>query len=249
MKSFSKLFGLKKFLIPLVSAFGGLTFGLHTTQVVLAAPIESRQKQIVVVDAGHGGPDPGAIRGQLLEKDVNLNIALNVAHMLRKDGIQVCLTRSDDNDLANSYDEKRRRRHRADLQERMRLIRSESPDAVVSIHCNWSRNSSAHGAIVLFRHKGMEGEHLAEDMVESLHREGIKADSSRSSRSLYVLKHTKVPCVLIEVGFLSNSTEAKALGDHGYQSKLASAIESGVKEYLNAKDSKSPIGKFNMVVE
>lgn len=232
MKSFSNLFRVKEFLVPLaLCACGGLSFGLYTTQVVLAAPIESQQEQIVVLDAGHGGPDPGAVRGQLYEKDVNLQITLEVAQLLRKDGIQVCLTRTDDNDLADSYDEKRRRRHRADLQGRIRLIRSQGPDAVISIHCNWSKNSSAHGAIVLFRHKGHESEYLAEKIVEALHGARIEANSRRS-RSLFILRHTKAPCVLVEVGFLSNDTEAKTLASQEYQSKLAHAVESGIRVYL-----------------
>lgn len=239
MKLFRKLFGLTWSLLPpALCVCGGIIFELPTDHVVLAASRDG--EQTVVLDAGHGGPDPGAVRGRFYEKDINLQIARAVAQLLAKEGIKVSLTREDDNDLAGLDDEKRRRRHQADLQARIRLIRSAGPDAVVSIHCNWSANPSAQGVIVLFRRKGHEGERLAKGIIESLHKSGIKADSSLSSRSLYLLRHTQAPYVLIEVGFLSNQTEAKQLISHEYQSKLAHAIECGVLIFLN-EDNRSSL--------
>lgn len=204
---------------------------LYNPQVILASPLNFFNIPHVVVDPGHGKPDSGTSRGSLHEKDINLKISLEVARLLRKKGIQVTLTRQDDQDLATPDDEKNRRRHRADLKRRLTVIRQAKPDAAILIHCNWSSRSSTNGAIVILHPSNQESNQLAKQVIDSLHRSQIKVRSS-ANHSLYLLKRIKAPCILVEVGFLSNQSEAKRLATPEYQKKLAMAIESGVKTYL-----------------
>lgn len=204
---------------------------LYNPQVILASPLHFFNIPHVVLDPGHGNPDRGTSRGSLHEKDLNLKISLEVARLLRKQGIQVTLTRQDDRDLATPDDEKRRRRHRTDLENRLAVIREAKPDAVVIIHCNWASRTSANGAVVILHPSNQESNRLAKQVIDSFHRSQIKVRSS-ANQKLYLLKRVKKPCILVEVGFLSNKSEAQKLATPEYQKQLARAIESGVKTYL-----------------
>ena len=222
------------------------------TQVAFAAPVENTTEPVVVVDPGHGTPDPGAVRANVYEKDINLKVSTELAELLAKRGFQVCMTRMGDHDFADPQDEKRGRRHRTDLVNRLAAIQHADGDAVISVHCNWSRNPSAEGAIVLFQPGNDEGARLAEQIYRSLHQANIKASAFPSASSIYLLKRTKEPCVLVELGFMSNNKEAGLLTDPLYQKRMASAIERGVSSYLEPHPSNSeptPIPKYRAFTE
>lgn len=191
-----------------------------------------KRRTAIVVDAGHGGNDPGKIGvNHQLEKDLNLAIAEKLGRQLKKEGLQVTQTRTSDTSLApeNSPSTKR-----ADLQQRINLIEQTNPALTVSIHQNSFSASSACGPQVFYYSDSPEGRALASCIQDSLNSalapprpRVVKANSS-----YYLLRRSACPTVIVECGFLSNPAEAELLADPAYQKKAAAAICSGILEYL-----------------
>ena len=195
-------------------------------------------KAVVVLDAGHGGVDPGkvGVDGQL-EKDINLQITLKLKEILEKDEefkIKVILTRTDDNGL---YSESDSNKKIADMKKRCEIANTSGADIVVSIHQNSYHSSAVKGAQV-FYYKGSEkGKLLAGNiqnkLVEEL-AEGEKGRVEKANDNYYLLLNVDSPAVIVECGFLSNPGEAAALADSTYQERIAVAVADGIKEYLGA---------------
>ena len=173
---------------------------------------------IVIVDPGHGGPDPGAIGiGGLREKDIVMSIAQQVASLLDQQGVQAVLTRTGDYDL--------------DLEPRVSMAERMNADVFVSIHAN---------AISLSRPdiNGLEtyyysnGQRLAQTIHNSI-LQGVDVGNRgvRNAR-FYVLRRTSMPSVLVEVGFVTGREDAAKLSSSAYQSQMAQAIARGILQYL-----------------
>lgn len=179
-------------------------------------------QQIVVIDAGHGGMDPGKVGvNGALEKDLNLNIAKKVQSLLEEQGIIVAMTREDENGLADTKVE--------DLKARVALINKKKPILAVSIHQNSYQEGSIHGAQVFYFTHSEEGEAVAKVMQEAL----LEVDSenkrqAKANDTYYMLKKTEVPVIIVECGFLSNQEEADKLVTEEYQTKLAEVISKGI---------------------
>lgn len=195
------------------------------------AAVESG-KYCVVIDAGHGGDDPGKIGvNQLLEKDVNLDIALRIKNYLEKQGVSVVMTREDENGL---YKEEDANKKVQDMKRRVEIIEESKGDLAVSIHQNSYPEEYIHGAQVFYYTAGAEGKKLAECLQKQLI-EKVDPDNDRQIKgndSYYLLKKTKIPTVIVECGFLSNREEADNLADALYREKIAYAISFGIVEYL-----------------
>lgn len=187
----------------------------------------AKEKQTVVIDAGHGGKDPGKVGVTgTLEKDLNLQIALKVKSTLEKQGIKVIMTREDENGPADSKVE--------DMKERVSIISREKPALAVSIHQNSYYEESIHGAQVFYFTHSSEGEKSAKIMQEAL----LDADpdntrQAKANDTYYMLKKTDAPVIIVECGFLSNKAEADKLADDEYQNVLTQAICKGVQNYLS----------------
>lgn len=194
---------------------------------------DGAQSQIcVVIDAGHGGDDPGKIGvNQLLEKDVNLSIALKVRQYLEAQGIRVVMTREDENGL---YDSGVSNKKVQDMKRRVALIEETAPAITVSIHQNSYPEEYVHGAQVFYYENSRDGQLLAQllqsQLVEKLDPENHR--QIKANDSYYLLKKTNIPIVIVECGFLSNQTEAKLLGQEEYQDRVAWAIHMGILQYL-----------------
>lgn len=195
------------------------------------------QSQIcVVINAGHGGDDPGKIGiNQLLEKDVNLSIALKVRQYLEAQGIRVVMTREDENGL---YDSGAPNKKVQDMKRRVALIEETAPAITVSIHQNSYPEEYVHGAQVFYYDGSRDGQLLAqllqEQLVQKLDPENHR--QIKANDSYYLLKKTDVPIVIVECGFLSNQAEAKLLGQEEYQDRVAWAIHMGILQYLAETD-------------
>ena len=195
------------------------------------------QSQIcVVIDAGHGGDDPGKIGiNQLLEKDVNLSIALKVRQYLEAQGIRVVMTREDENGL---YDSGAPNKKVQDMKRRVALIEETAPAITVSIHQNSYPEEYVHGAQVFYYDGSRDGQLLAQllqdQLVQKLDPENHR--QIKANDSYYLLKKTDVPIVIVECGFLSNQAEAKLLGQEEYQDRVAWAIHMGILQYLAETD-------------
>ncbi len=199
-----------------------------------AAIVETQKDSVplcVVIDAGHGGWDPGKVSASgALEKDINLALSLQLKEKLEEQNIKVVLTRSDDNSLSDSKQE--------DFKKRIALIEEVSPVVTVSIHQNSFTDSSVAGPQVFYYLKSDKGKKLAEILQEKLN-ETLSPASPRSIKSnddYYLIKKTPTPTVIVECGFLSNPTEASLLCHQEYQNKISDALCVGIVSYLSSSE-------------
>ena len=212
-----------------------LLVGKEAAEFVTGSSVKTGQR-CVVIDAGHGGEDPGkvGINGEL-EKEVNLEIALLVKQYLESNDVKVVMTREDGEGLndANASNKKVQ-----DMKRRIALIEEAAPVVTVSIHQNSYPEEYVHGAQVFYYDGSTEGQKLAERIQAQMIK---KADPEnkrqiKANDSYYLLKKTGTPIVIVECGFLSNRAEAEKLCTEEYQEKIAWAIHMGILQYLNATD-------------
>lgn len=226
--------GLKK-KIELVMAFllvlGAIIISHKLSTYVASAKPENKKEKIVVVDAGHGAADSGKVGvNNVLEKDLNLEIAKRVQTQLEKEGIQVVMTREDDQGL---YDDSVSNKKLEDMKKRVALINEVVPDLAVSIHQNSYSDSRIKGAQVFYYEHSKDGEEAAGVMQEELRTVDIENQRQiKANDTYYLLKHTEVPTIIVECGFLSNLQEAEKLGTEEYQEQVAKAICSGIIKWL-----------------
>ncbi len=192
-----------------------------------------KAKPVVVIDAGHGGRDPGKVGVDgSLEKDVNLSIAWKLKEYLEASDVMVVMTREDDNGLYSDSDSSKKA---ADMKERCEIINQTAPALTVSIHQNSYHQEEVRGGQV-FYYKGSEkGKRLA-DLIQERFDYVLGGKNSRKAKAndnYYLLLHARTPIVIVECGFLSNWEEAQLLGTEEYQDRLAWTIHMGIMEYLN----------------
>lgn len=202
-------------------------------KAVSASADGNAREKVVVIDAGHGGFDPGKVgTAGTLEKDINLAIALEVKELLELNGITVIMTREEDKGLYADSDSNKKS---ADMKARVQLLYDTDPILAVSIHQNSFTDPSSHGAQVFYYEGSAEGKRGAEILQKVLKRE--LADSNhrleKANTSYYMLKKSPCPLVIAECGFLSNPEEEKLLQEPDYQRKLAWAIHLGIMEWIS----------------
>ncbi|HKM33925.1 MAG TPA: N-acetylmuramoyl-L-alanine amidase [Lachnospiraceae bacterium] len=190
----------------------------------------------VVIDAGHGGNDPGKVGiNGALEKELNLEIAKLVKKYLEADDIRVVMTRENDEGLYNPHVSSKKVQ---DMKERIKIIEENNPLVTVSIHQNSYPEEYVHGAQVFYYTNSVEGKKLAEKIQIRLVT-GADTENNRQIKandSYYLLKKTKTPIVIVECGFLSNNKEAEKLASKEYQGEIAWEIHLGIIQYLNEKE-------------
>ncbi|MCM3768258.1 N-acetylmuramoyl-L-alanine amidase CwlD [Neobacillus niacini] len=196
--------------------------------------------KIILLDAGHGGPDGGAGTGETLEKDIALDITLKVRDYLQQQGALVVMTRTTDTDLADPGTRGYSRRKVEDLKKRLKMINGTDNDFFVSIHLNAIPSPRWSGAQTFYAPHHKENARAAKFIQEELRRN--LENTTRKAKpinSVYILKHAKRPGVLVEVGFLSNPAEKAKLKKEDYQEKVAASIYEGVIRYFtNEKELK-----------
>lgn len=187
----------------------------------------------IVIDAGHGGDDPGKVGiNGVLEKDLNLQIALKLKELLDQDGIKIVLTRESD---AGLYDAGTDNKKVQDMRRRCEIITKAMPVFTVSIHQNSYPEEAIKGAQCFYFGQSEEGKKLAESIQASL-KERLDTENHREAKaneSYYLLKKTPTPTVIVECGFLSNAKEASLLITEEYQQDVAEAVYTGIVQYLN----------------
>lgn len=190
---------------------------------------------LILVDAGHGGSDPGMIGvGGLEEKGINLSISLLLRDTLEKSGYSVIMTREEDKGL---YDSSTANKKAQDMQRRIAMIREYMPVLSVSIHQNSYHDAGVHGPQVFYYESSVEGKKLAEAVQSSLN-DLLEVDRPRKVKgntSYYLLKRSSGTLVIVECGFLTNPEEAQKLQTKVYQEKVAAAVSEGIRTYLNAQ--------------
>ncbi|KOO40904.1 N-acetylmuramoyl-L-alanine amidase CwlD [Priestia koreensis] len=195
--------------------------------------------KIVIIDAGHGGPDGGAVGDEVLEKDVTLKISLMIRDYLQGQGALVMMTRDDDYDLADEQIKGYGRRKVEDLKKRLKLINESSADMYLSIHLNAIPSAKWRGAQTFYHGSLEENKNLAK-FIQAEIKDNLKNTDrdAKPIQGIYLLKHAKVPGALVEVGFLSNRAERELLQTKKYQRKIAESIYEGVNRYLTEETIK-----------
>ena len=192
------------------------------TRDYLQLPEVKRNKFSVVIDPGHGGPDPGAIGiGGMRETDVVLEVSKIVKKLLSDKGVKVRLTRKNEVDL--------------DLPPRVSFANNTDADIFVSIHANASKGKRRDiNGVETFYFRGWRGRLLAKRIQKHI----LKVSPGSPDRGVkqgrfYVIKNTRMPAVLVEIGFLTGRLDARRLEKTAHRKRLAYAIAKGVLEYLS----------------
>lgn len=191
----------------------------------------------VIIDAGHGGADGGAVGDDgTEEKEINLLIAQNVSEILSSYGVNVKMTRKDDNSIHSENAKTLREQKVSDIHNRMKFQEENQNSIFVSIHQNSFPDDNSHGAQMFYS----PNDTLSPELADSIQKEivnDIQPDNTRLIKkctdSVYLIYNAKVPAVLVECGFMSNNNELKQLEDREYQRKIAFSVANGIMNYLN----------------
>ncbi len=196
--------------------------------------------KIILLDAGHGGPDGGAGTGKTLEKDIALPITLKVRDLLQQQGALVVMTRETDTDLASPGTRGYSRRKVEDLKQRLKMINDQDNDFYVSIHLNAIPSARWSGAQTFYAPQFKENAIAAKFVQDELRKNlGNTNRKAKPINNVYILKNAKKPGILVEVGFLSNPAEKQNLKKEDYQNKIAESIYRGIiRYYTNEKELK-----------
>ena len=199
---------------------------LITLEILKQSGIFNFKKYGVFPIPGHGGKDPGTVYKDIYEKDINLSISLYLEEYLSEYGATVVLTRDSDNDL--SYGETNHRK-KTDFDNRIKIINNKYIDMYLSIHLNYLTNKKYYGAQVFYN---KDNENLAKSIQEYLNNNlATDREIKEIPSSTYMYKKLEKRGVLIECGFLSNSSERSKLITEEYQRKVAKVIAEAIVNY------------------
>ncbi len=219
----------------------GFTFwfyqiGLEDEYIQTLSWVVSSKK--IVIDPGHGGIFPGKVSANnIKEKEINLEIAKQLAEILSESGAMVVMTRNTDTDLVGTdVQGSLLQKQRIDLQNRVKLARDYNADIFISIHCNSIPSERWSGAQTFFEPGDVESEQLAKciqnELIQQLKNTKRQAIQRKDT---FLFNELDIPTVIVECGFLSNPKEARLLTEPEYQYRLAYAIYSGIVKYLADK--------------
>lgn len=212
-----------------------LILSLVLLVVLAAAPLQAVAAPLVVIDAGHGGTDFGAVSANgLQEKHVNLDIAWKLKLLLGSHGYETMMTRETDTYIS--------------LAERVRLAGEVDAALFVSIHANAHTDTSARGSLVLYYDRDYpqpsypasasmtaltpDSKQLAQTVLDHMVQRTGFANLGIVPSAAYVVRMGKTPSVLVETAFLSNSRDAALLADDSTRAKLANGIADGIAAFL-----------------
>ncbi|MDD6225520.1 MAG: N-acetylmuramoyl-L-alanine amidase [bacterium] len=188
-----------------------------------------------VIDPGHGGEDGGAVANGITEKDINLQISMCLADIMRANGYKVNTIRDQDCSVESEGDTLRQRKV-SDMKNRMNIYNSSENNVVISIHQNKFTDSKYYGTQIFYSPNNSESAVLAKrikNQVKSLLQPDNSREIKKAGSDIYLLKNAETPSVIVECGFISNPEEAKKLTDKEYQKQLAWCIFQGTIDFLN----------------
>ncbi|CAM4512952.1 N-acetylmuramoyl-L-alanine amidase CwlD [Paenibacillus typhae] len=191
--------------------------------------------KIIAIDAGHGGPDGGAVsKDGLIEKDINLSVSLYLRDYLQQAGAIVVMTREGDYDLAGEGTQGYSKRKTEDLKQRVRSIEEKGADLFISVHMNSVPSNRWSGAQT-FYYPANDGNKALAGFIQDELRTTLENTTrvAKTVNTVYLLKMLKMPAALVEVGFLSHPEESVLLGDDVYQRKVATSIYRGILRYAS----------------
>lgn len=182
----------------------------------------------IVIDAGHGGVDGGAVGKITNERDINLEYAKTLKNICENLGMRVVMTRTDENGLYSPFAANKKR---SDMEKRKEIIDSSGADLVVSVHMNAFSSHSSRGAQVFYGLENERGQKLAQKVQTSLHENISYAKALAKQGDFYILNCTSLPGMLIEFGFLSNLDEEKLLVSEPYRNAMCQSVAYGILSF------------------
>ena len=189
----------------------------------------------IIIDAGHGGVDSGAVGvDNVLEKDINLSIALKLRDLLDATGFNTTMTREVDESIHDKDANSIRAKKVSDMKNRLNLVNGDANNLLISIHQNKFEESQYRGAQVFFSRNNPRSQELAQSMRAAI--VGLlQKDNSRevkpSPKGVFLLNKATVPAIIVECGFLSNSEDVKNLLTEDYQEQMAFSIYCGFLDF------------------
>lgn len=194
----------------------------------------------IVLDAGHGGEDGGCEGNGLVEKDLNLDITLRLYSLLRKQNVNVILTRETDELLYDKNSDYEGKKKYQDVRRRLEIAKEQENPVLVSIHMNYFAQTQYSGLQVWYSKTDARSRILA-NLVQSNVKYNLQPNNKRNIKeatsSIFLLDNATFPAILIECGFLSNTDEARALSDENYRQKLAEIIFNSIMTYISQNNT------------
>ena len=214
--------------------FGSMYIPSYTKDAISEA--ENQKYSTVIIDAGHGGEDGGASSAAgLIEKDVNLDIAIILRDLLISNGIDVIMTRDEDKLLYDRNTDYKGRKKKLDLAARVNMANTTPNAILVSIHMNSFTDPKYSGMQVWYSPNAPESFELAEQ-IRKANQTLLQTDNKRQTKcatsSINLLYNAKCPAVLVECGFLSNIEEAAKFEKADHRQKVAFVICNSIIEFL-----------------
>lgn len=232
-----------KLSLSLVACFVMLAVCANISERALPTSAQTADKPIIVLDAGHGGLDSGAVGASgVLEKDINLSIVLALRDMFEMSGFQVVLTRSEDISIHDPDVTGIRNQKLSDMDNRLEIIQSYPDSIFLCVHQNNFTDPAYFGGQMFYNNNNADNRQLAQIMQNKFAELNPKNDREIKlcGDELFLLKTNPNPSLMIECGFLSNPEEEAQLSMWEYQQKVAFTIYGGVMEYLDTKNVQTP---------
>ena len=236
-------FALEFAIFCIISALMSLILIIPMLDFNFSLPHESASaisNVTIILDAGHGGEDGGAKGNGLIEKDLNLDITLQVANLLREQGVNVVLTRDSDILLYDKNSDYEGKKKYQDVRKRLEIANEQENPVLVSIHMNYFAETKYSGLQVWYSKNDASSKFLA-NLIQSNVKNALQPSNKRVTKeatsSIFLLHNATFPAVLIECGFLSNPDEARALGDADYRQKLANIIFKSIMTYISQNNT------------
>lgn len=234
-----------RFIVPnlvLLFTISVMTLGaLSRLQEAVPASLSELVRPTIILDAGHGGEDGGAVGvGGVVEKDINLAIAQNLRDLLVMNGYTVVMTRNSDAAIYSSGAETLREKKVSDLENRLLLMKENPGSIFVSVHQNQFGSPIYYGTQVFYSPNSETSQILAE-IIQANARSNLDESNNREIKEvgdeIFLLKNAPTTAVMVECGFLSNPEEAAKLTDPDYQKRVAFVLAESINEYLGGEGS------------
>ncbi|MGM0439913.1 MAG: N-acetylmuramoyl-L-alanine amidase family protein [Chlamydiota bacterium] len=208
------------FILLLAFSCSHKTAGSRQHEAILTEQRTPSLSPTIIIDPGHGGKNLGAQgnKGQYIEKNLNLTTAYMLKKHLHKMGYSTLMTRNNDTFIS--------------LSKRAKIANKTKAQVFVSIHYNWAPTPEAEGIEVFYFRKSSSGRKLAQNTLDKIITSTQVPSRGIKPSNFYVLRNTKMPAILVEGGFLSNSKDLKRVADPNYLNLIAWGVACGIKEYL-----------------
>lgn len=209
--------------------------------VAIETSISQSTLPTIVIDAGHGGEDGGAVADDgTNEKDINLKIAQQLNLFFKSSGFKTIMTRNSDIAIYDEGCETIKEKKVSDMHNRLQIFNNDSNSIVISIHQNKFEQEKYSGTQIFYSVNNPDSEVLAESIRSSVVGM-LQPDNSRenksATKSIYLLHNCKQPSVIVECGFISNQAELAKLKTEKYQKEMAFSIYCGCLEYINIRNN------------